>query len=165
MLPNAVFLISLFGGVAVIPHNIISLIKNASHVLNILPTLCALLILSSMIIIGDFDAFFCEKECAIGYCRKHPGYVTIDYPEIPHTAFLGFPTKTRSQSFLNFLNRWLMIQEKTGFIASQYDYWILRKPKTNRAPRWNVLYNVFGFGFKNFKYKEGTNENIDYRDN
>ena len=58
----------------------------------------------------------------------------------------------------------LMIQEKTGFIASQYDYWILRKPKTNRAPRWNVLYNVFGFGFKNFKYKEGANENIDYRD-
>lgn len=114
---------------------------------------------------GDFDAFFCEKECAIGYCRKHPAYVTIDYPEIPHTAFLGFPTKTRSQSFLNFLNRWLMIQEKTGFIASQYDYWILRKPKTNRAPRWNVLYNVFGFGFKNFKYKEGTNENIDYRAN
>ena len=55
--PRADFLISLFGGQGVMPQRKIFSIKNASLVLNIAPTLCALLTLSRTMTIGVFLAF------------------------------------------------------------------------------------------------------------
>lgn len=106
--------------------------------------------------VGDVDGFFCEKEAAIGYCREHPGFITIDYPEISERAFLGFPVKAREQGFLNYLNRWMLVNKQIKFIDNQYNYWILRKPKTERPPRWSVFRNVFGFGkkYEDYDYKE-----------
>ena len=62
VLPSAVFRISLFGGTAVMPHRIISSIRKASQVLKILPTLCALLILSRTTLIGVLDEFLKLSE-------------------------------------------------------------------------------------------------------
>ena len=64
--PRADFLISLFGGQGVMPQRKIFSIKNASLVLNIAPTLCALLTLSRTMTIGVFLAFL-YSSTAVSY--------------------------------------------------------------------------------------------------
>ena len=61
--PRADFLISLFGGQGVIPQRKILSIKNASLVLNIAPTLCALLTSDFVILLeGDPEVIYLRKK-------------------------------------------------------------------------------------------------------
>jgi len=38
-----------------------------------------------------------------------------------------------------YLNDWLRIKATDGFRTAQIDYWMKDKPRSNPAPRWNLL--------------------------
>ncbi|WP_194847148.1 hypothetical protein [Candidatus Neptunochlamydia vexilliferae] len=87
-----------------------------------------------------------KKEAGIGYCRTHLDYVVIDYGPQAGTSYLAYPIKYNAFAFLFFLNRWLTIQENSGFKKEQYEYWMNGCPPLKSEGRWNIIRNVFGWG-------------------
>ena len=47
--------------------------------------------------------------------------------------------------FLNYINTWLELSEKSGALSRLYDYWILGEEQQAQEPRWSVLRNVLGW--------------------
>lgn len=44
--------------------------------------------------------------------------------------------------FLEYLNHWLNLQQTSGVVAHQFDYWILGKTPYREKPRWSIIRNV-----------------------
>jgi len=44
--------------------------------------------------------------------------------------------------FLEYLNHWLTLQQTSGVVTQQFDYWILGKTPYRKTPRWSIVRNV-----------------------
>ncbi len=101
--------------------------------------------ISSLLQSGKVDAVIWTREEGIGYCRSHLDYVVIDYGDQAGTSYLAYPIKYNAFAFLFFLNRWLTIQENSGFKEEQYGYWMGGRPPLKPEGRWSLIRDVFGW--------------------
>jgi len=78
---------------------------------------------------------------------------TLLYPEfgvaIPAGLSIKAPTALAvppdDQKYISYLNIWLELSEKSGFMNQLYDYWILGKEHQAHESRWSIMKNVLGW--------------------
>jgi Na+/H+-dicarboxylate symporter len=78
---------------------------------------------------------------------------TLLYPEfgvaIPTGLSIKAPTALAAppgdQKYIAYLNIWLELSEKSGFMDQLYDYWILGEEHQAKEPRWSIMKNVLGW--------------------
>ena len=46
--------------------------------------------------------------------------------------------------YVSYINTWLLLTEKNGFMSQLYDYWILGEEYRPGEPRWSIIRNVLG---------------------
>jgi hypothetical protein len=60
----------------------------------------------------------------------------------PSRVPLAYPVAGRDEVMADFMNTWIQLKKKEGFVQSLYDYWILGKDAEPKQPRWSILRNV-----------------------
>ena len=66
-----------------------------------------------------------------------PGGLSVKAP-----AAIALPAG--DQDYVTYINTWLLLTEKNGFMSQLYDYWILGEEYHPREPRWSIMRNVLG---------------------
>jgi len=77
---------------------------------------------------------------------------TLLYPEYGVTIPGGLSVKapaaivlpTGDPDYASYINTWLLLTEKNGFMSQLYDYWILGEEYHPGEPRWSIMRNVLG---------------------
>jgi ABC-type amino acid transport substrate-binding protein len=77
---------------------------------------------------------------------------TLLYPEFGVTVPDGVSVKapaaialpTGDPKFVAYINTWLLLVEKNGFMKQLFDYWILGEEYHPGEPRWSIMRNVLG---------------------
>ena len=78
------------------------------------------------------------------WCIAHPDYTVVQYGDVLGKAFYAYPAKTGSYDFISLVNNWIELKTESGFMKTQYDYWILgQKPEGAFQQRWSIIRNVF----------------------
>ena len=55
---------------------------------------------------------------------------------------LAYPIAGNDPNWVRFVNTWIELKERDGFIQALYDHWILGKAVTRKQPRWSVIRDV-----------------------
>ena len=110
--------------------------------------------LATLIPIDSQRAFFKgEYENAVMLASAESGSAwTLLYPEYGITIPNGLSVKAPAAialpngdpDFVSYLNTWLLLTEKNGFISQLYNYWILGEEYHPGEPRWSIMRNVLG---------------------
>jgi Na+/H+-dicarboxylate symporter len=66
-----------------------------------------------------------------------PGGLSVKAP-----AAIALPTG--DPDYVSYINTWLLLTEKNGFMSQLYDYWILGEEYHPGEPRWSIMRNVLG---------------------
>jgi Na+/H+-dicarboxylate symporter len=66
-----------------------------------------------------------------------PGGLSVKAP-----AAIALPAG--DPDYASYINTWLLLTEKNGFISQLYDYWILGEEYHPGEPRWSIMRNVLG---------------------
>ena len=66
-----------------------------------------------------------------------PGGLSVKAP-----AAIALPKG--NPEYVAYINTWLLLTEKNGFMNKLYDYWILGKEYHPGEPRWSIMRNVLG---------------------
>jgi Na+/H+-dicarboxylate symporter len=66
-----------------------------------------------------------------------PGGLSVKAP-----AAIALPAG--DQDYVTYINTWLLLTEKNGFMSQLYDYWILGEEYHPSEPRWSIMRNVLG---------------------
>jgi Na+/H+-dicarboxylate symporter len=66
-----------------------------------------------------------------------PGGLSVKAP-----AAIALPEG--NPDYVSYINTWLLLTEKNGFMNKLYDYWILGKEYHPGEPRWSIMRNVLG---------------------
>jgi len=77
---------------------------------------------------------------------------TLLYPEYGVAIPKGLSVKAPAAialpegdpDFATYINTWLLLSEKNGFMSKLYDYWILGEEYHPSEPRWSIMRNVLG---------------------
>jgi ABC-type amino acid transport substrate-binding protein len=77
---------------------------------------------------------------------------TLLYPEYGVSIPKGLSVKAPAAvalpegdpDFAAYINTWLLLSEKNGFMSQLYDYWILGEEYHPSEPRWSIMRNVLG---------------------
>ena len=99
--------------------------------------------LTAGIACGLFFGEICGKLAIIGnaYIAYPEFQVVLPFREV--TAWpLGYATAPGDTEFLRFLDLWVELTRKTGFVSRLRDHWILGRTAVPRSPRWSVIRNV-----------------------
>jgi Na+/H+-dicarboxylate symporter/ABC-type amino acid transport substrate-binding protein len=82
--------------------------------------------------IGKAWALLCP-EFGVAVPTPHLFVYDLAYP---------IPIAKGDYIFLEYLNHWLTLQQTSGAVAQQFDYWILGKTPSRKKPRWSIIRNV-----------------------
>jgi ABC-type amino acid transport substrate-binding protein len=82
--------------------------------------------------IGKAWALLCP-EFGVAVPKPHLFVYDLAYP---------IPVAKGDFVFLEYLNHWLNLQQTSGVVAQQFDYWILGKTPYRKKPRWSIIRNV-----------------------
>jgi len=82
--------------------------------------------------IGKAWALLCP-EFGVAVPKPHLSVYDVAYP---------IPVAKGDYIFLEYLNHWLTLQQTSGVVAQQFDYWILGKTPYRKTPRWSIIRNV-----------------------
>jgi len=74
-----------------------------------------------------------RPEFGVAVPKPHMFVYNVAYP---------IPIAKGDYIFLEYLNHWLTLQETSGVVAQQFDYWILGKTPSRKKPRWSIIRNV-----------------------
>ena len=108
--------------------------------------------LATLIPIDSPRAFFKGKyENAVMLTSAESGSAwTLLYPEYGIVIPSGLSVKAPAaialpegdQDYVSYINTWLLLTEKNGFISQLYNYWILGEEHHPGEPRWSIMKNV-----------------------
>jgi ABC-type amino acid transport substrate-binding protein len=90
----------------------------------------------------EFDACFMTAERGSALCLLHPQFTVVVPMPNPSRVPLAYPVAGRDEVMADFMNTWIQLKKKEGFVQSLYDYWILGKDAEPKQPRWSILRNV-----------------------
>jgi proton glutamate symport protein len=90
-------------------------------------------------IAGEVDAAIWTLQQASSWAEAHPGFTAVAPANTGGPILLAYLMPPGSDIFRRYLDQWLELKTADGFRAAQLDYWIDGKPRSDRAPRWNLL--------------------------
>jgi hypothetical protein len=91
------------------------------------------------------DGLVISAEAGSAWTLIYPEFqVVLPFREV--TAWpLGYATAPGDGEFLRFLDLWIDLTRKTGFVSRLRDHWILGRTAVPRSPRWSVIRNVLNW--------------------
>ena len=88
------------------------------------------------------DGLIVSAEAGSAWTLKYPEFQVV-LPFRQGAAWpLGYATAPGDAEFLRFLDLWVELTRKTGFVSRLRDHWILGRTAVPRSPRWSVIHNV-----------------------
>lgn len=90
----------------------------------------------------DVDALLYTAEAGSVWTFLYPQYSVVVPEGLRAKIPTGFLIPTGSERFYDFMNTWLELKIKNGYVAQVYDRWILGQGITAQEPRWSVIRNV-----------------------
>ena len=103
------------------------------------------------------DAAIWTLVQAESLAAAHPSLIAVVPKDAGNPYLLAYLMPPDAEEFENFVNYWLDLKRADGFEKRQHAYWIDRVPPGDRAPRWSILRDVFGFGVSESKDSAGRN--------
>jgi hypothetical protein len=91
---------------------------------------------------GKVDAAIWTLEQAAALARSHPGITAVVPQDLSNPFLLSYLMPQGSQVMMHFVNYWLELKRADGMRERERDYWILGRPRTAAAPRWNIVRDV-----------------------
>ena len=91
---------------------------------------------------GKVDAAISTLEQAAALARSHPGITAVVPQDLSNPFLLSYLMPQGSQVMMHFVNYWLELKRADGMRERERDYWILGRPRTAAAPRWNIVRDV-----------------------
>jgi Na+/H+-dicarboxylate symporter/ABC-type amino acid transport substrate-binding protein len=90
------------------------------------------------------DALLTTDKIGKAWALLYPEYgVVVPEPHLfVYDVSYPIPIAKGDYIFLEYLNHWLTLQETSGVVAKQFDYWILGKTPSRKKPRWSIIRNV-----------------------
>ncbi len=90
------------------------------------------------------DALLTTDKIGKAWALLYPEFgVTVPTPHlfVYHVAY-PLPIAKGDHYALEYLNHWLTLQQTSGVVAKQFDYWILGKTPQRKTRRWSIIRNV-----------------------
>jgi len=88
---------------------------------------------------GDIDGVILPLVEAGAWAIAHPRYTAVAPANMRSPILYIYLLPPGADTFQHYLNDWLRIKATDGFRTSQVDYWMKDKPRSDPAPRWNLL--------------------------
>jgi len=90
------------------------------------------------------DALLTTDKIGKAWALLHPEFgVAVPKPHLfVYDVAYPIPIAKGDYVFLEYLNNWLTLQQTSGVVAGQFDYWILGKTPYRKKPRWSIIRNV-----------------------
>jgi len=90
------------------------------------------------------DALLTTDKIGKAWALLHPEFgVAVPKPHLfVYDVAYPIPNVKGDYIFLEYLNHWLTLQQTSGVMARQFDYWILGKTPYGKTPRWSIIRNV-----------------------
>ena len=92
------------------------------------------------------DALLIDAESGSAWTFLYPEFRPVVPSDLRVKLPLAIAVERHDQAFADFLSRWIELKQRNGELDELYDYWILGRTKSDRAPRWSILRNVLGVG-------------------
>jgi ABC-type amino acid transport substrate-binding protein len=88
------------------------------------------------------DGLIISAEAGSAWTLIYPEFqVVLPFRKV--TAWpLGYATASGDDEFLRFLDLWVDLNRKDGFVSRLRDHWIFGRTAVPRSPRWSVIRNV-----------------------
>lgn len=91
---------------------------------------------------APFDAYILPAERGSILTMLYPRFSVV----IPDGATvkmpLGYPIAGQDPAWIRYVNTWVELKKREGFVDRLYDQWILGKASVRAHPRWSVARNV-----------------------
>lgn len=93
---------------------------------------------------GVADALLTTDKIGKAWALLYPEFgVALPKPHLfVYDVAYPIPIAKGDYFFLEYLNHWLTLQQTSGVVAQQFDYWILGKTPYRKKPRWSIIRNV-----------------------
>ncbi len=90
------------------------------------------------------DALLTTDKIGKAWALLHPEFgVAVPKPHLfVYDVAYPLPIAKGDHYALEYLNHWLTLQQTSGVVAKQFDYWILGKTPQRKTPRWSVIRSV-----------------------
>ncbi|MCX5872335.1 MAG: cation:dicarboxylase symporter family transporter [Deltaproteobacteria bacterium] len=90
------------------------------------------------------DALLTTDKIGKAWALLYPEFgVAVPKPYLfVYDVAYPIPIAKGDYTLLEYLNHWLTLQQSTGAVTQQFDYWILGKTPYRKMPRWSVIRNV-----------------------
>lgn len=90
------------------------------------------------------DALLTTDKIGKAWALLYPEFgVAVPKPHLfVYDVAYPIPITKGDYIFLEYLNHWLTLQETSGLVTQQFDYWILGKTPYRKMPRWSIIRNV-----------------------
>jgi ABC-type amino acid transport substrate-binding protein len=94
---------------------------------------------------GDIaDALLTTDKIGKAWALLYPEFgVAVPKPHLfVYDVAYPVPITKGDHIFLDYLNLWFTLQQTSGVMGKQFDYWILGKTPERKTPRWSIIRNV-----------------------
>ena len=91
------------------------------------------------------DVYILPAERASVLTMLNPQY-TVVVPEGRQVKMpLAYPLAGDDPAWTRYVNAWIALKRRDGFVDRLYDHWILGHSAERRRPRWSILHDVLGW--------------------
>jgi ABC-type amino acid transport substrate-binding protein len=94
----------------------------------------------------DIDLMVVEAEGGAAWTLIYPDFTVVVPKGIRVKGSTSLALPTNQDEFSRYVDAWLEVSEKSGFIEQLKRYWILGQGDTRKSPRWSIMRNVLGWG-------------------
>lgn len=96
---------------------------------------------------GEYDAdtvMLTSAETGSAWTLLYPEYGVAIPRGLSVKAPAAIVLPKGAPDFVTYINTWLLLSEKNGFLSQLYNYWILGEKYHPSEPRWSIMRNVLG---------------------
>jgi Na+/H+-dicarboxylate symporter/ABC-type amino acid transport substrate-binding protein len=90
----------------------------------------------------DLDALLISAEAGAAFSMLNPDYQVVVPTRRRVTMPLVYATPPDDESFSEFIDYWISVQQSTGRVAELADYWLRGEGTTPLRPRWSIARDV-----------------------
>jgi ABC-type amino acid transport substrate-binding protein len=95
---------------------------------------------------GEYEdaVMLASAETASAWTLLYPQYGVAIPGGLSVKAPAAIALPAGDPDYVSYINTWLLLTEKNGFMSQLYDYWILGEEYRPGEPRWSIMRNVLG---------------------
>jgi Na+/H+-dicarboxylate symporter len=95
---------------------------------------------------APFDAYVLPAERGSVLTMLNPRFSVVVPEGTTVKMPLAYPIAGDDPSWIRFVNTWIGLKKREGFVDRLYEHWILGRSATHPPPRWSILGDVFHWG-------------------